>query len=62
MNASLCHKDVQTKIMIYEKEFDHLKYEKELKVGCTNCHFDDYLHRGGNVEKEELLLLPYKGT
>ncbi|MFQ5686832.1 MAG: NapC/NirT family cytochrome c, partial [Candidatus Scalindua sp.] len=47
-DCSLCHKDVQTKIMIYEKEFDHLKFEKELKVECTNCHFET-IHRGNNV-------------
>ena len=47
----LCHKDVQVKVMIYEKEFDHLKYEKKLKVECTNCHFDT-IHRNNNVEKK----------
>lgn len=49
-DCSLCHKDVQAKVMIYEKEFDHLKYEKELKVECTNCHFE-IIHRGNDVEK-----------
>lgn len=49
-DCSLCHKDVQIKVMIYEKEFDHLKYEKELKVECTNCHFE-IIHRGNDVEK-----------
>ncbi|GAX59298.1 transcriptional regulator/sugar kinase [Candidatus Scalindua japonica] len=49
--CSLCHKDVQKKFKIYEKEFDHLKYEKELKVSCTNCHFDT-VHRGSNVEEK----------
>ncbi|MCP4269680.1 MAG: hypothetical protein GY777_29600 [Candidatus Brocadiaceae bacterium] len=46
----LCHKDVQVQVKIYEKEFDHLKYEKELGVECTNCHFDT-IHRNNNVEK-----------
>ena len=46
----LCHKDVKVKVMIYEKEFDHLKYEKELKVECTNCHFET-IRRNNNVEK-----------
>jgi NapC/NirT cytochrome c family, N-terminal region len=50
-DCSLCHKDVQIKIMIYEKEFDHLKYEKELKVECTNCHFET-IHRGNDVGKK----------
>lgn len=49
-DCSLCHKDVQIKVMIYEKEFDHLKYEKELKIECTNCHFE-IIHRGNDVEK-----------
>ncbi len=47
-DCSLCHKDVQKKIMIYEKEFDHLKYEKKLKIECTNCHFET-IHRGNEV-------------
>ncbi len=46
----LCHKDVQVKVMIYEKEFDHLKYEKELKVECTNCHFETIHRNNNNVE------------
>jgi nitrate/TMAO reductase-like tetraheme cytochrome c subunit len=50
--CSLCHKDVQLKIMIYEKEFDHLKYEKKLKVECTNCHFET-IHRGNDVGKKD---------
>jgi hypothetical protein len=50
-DCSLCHKDVQIKVMIYEKEFDHLKYEKELKVECTNCHFET-IHRDNNIEKK----------
>ena len=50
-DCSLCHKDVQVKVMIYEKEFDHFKYEKELKVECTNCHFET-IHRGHDVEKK----------
>jgi hypothetical protein len=37
--------------MIYKKEFDHLKYEKKLKVGCTNCHFET-VYRNDDVEKE----------
>jgi hypothetical protein len=49
--CSLCHNDVQIKIMIYEKEFDHLKFEKKLKVECTNCHFET-IHRGNDVEKK----------
>ncbi len=47
----LCHKDVQVKVTIYEKEFDHLKFEKELKVECANCHFET-IHRKNNVEKK----------
>ncbi len=49
--CSLCHKDVQIKVMIYEKEFDHLKFEKELKVECTSCHFET-INRGNDVEKK----------
>ena len=48
--CSLCHKNVEVKVMIYEKEFDHLKFEKELKVKCANCHFDT-VHGGGNIEE-----------
>ncbi len=48
----LCHKDVQVKVVIYEKEFDHLKYEKELKVECNNCHFET-IHRNNNVEMKD---------
>ncbi len=48
--CSLCHKNVEVEVMIYEKKFDHLKFEKELKVKCVNCHFDT-LHRGGNIEE-----------
>ncbi len=50
-DCSLCHKNVQTKIMIYKKEFDHLKYEKRLKIECTNCHFET-IYRNNDVEKE----------
>ncbi len=49
--CSLCHKNVEVKVVIYEKEFDHLKFEKERKVKCANCHFDT-VHRGGNVEEK----------
>jgi hypothetical protein len=47
--CSLCHKDVAVKVMIYEKEFDHLEFEKERNVKCANCHLDT-VHRGGGVE------------
>lgn len=49
--CTLCHQDVQANIMIYEKEFDHLKYEKDLKVGCENCHFET-VHGNGGTDKE----------
>ena len=49
--CSLCHKDVEAKVMIYEKEFDHLRFEKELKVKCANCHFET-MHGGGNIEEK----------
>lgn len=49
--CSLCHKDVDIEVMIYEKKFDHLRFEKERKVKCTNCHFDT-VHRGGNIEQK----------
>jgi hypothetical protein len=49
--CSLCHKNVDVKVVIYEKEFDHLKFEKERKVKCVNCHFDT-VHRGGNIEEK----------
>jgi hypothetical protein len=49
--CSLCHKNVDVKVVIYEKEFDHLKFEKERKVKCANCHFDT-VHRGGNIEEK----------
>ena len=48
--CTLCHKDVDVKIMIYKKEFDHLRYGKELKVECTNCHFET-IHGNGNVNE-----------
>ena len=47
--CSLCHKDVAVKVMIYEKEFDHLEFEKKRKVKCANCHLD-VVDKGGNVE------------
>ncbi len=50
-DCSLCHKDVEGKVMIYEKELDHLEFEKERKVKCTNCHFDTVLGSGGVEEK-----------
>ena len=37
--------------MIYEKGFDHLKFQKERKVKCANCHFDT-VHRGGDIEEK----------
>jgi hypothetical protein len=49
--CSLCHKNVEVDVMIYEKRFDHLRLEKERKVKCANCHLDT-VHRGGNVEKK----------
>jgi hypothetical protein len=48
--CSLCHKEVQIRTMIYGKEFDHLKYEKELNVECTNCHFET-VHRNNSLDK-----------
>lgn len=48
--CSLCHKEVQTRTMIYGKEFDHLKYEKKLKVDCTNCHFET-VNRNNSLDK-----------
>lgn len=50
--CTLCHKDVQVNLVIYEKKFDHMKYEKELKVECTNCHFE-IVHGNNKVEKED---------
>ncbi len=49
--CSLCHKNIEVDVVIYEKEFDHLKFEKKLKVKCENCHFDT-VHRGGNIEEK----------
>lgn len=49
--CSLCHKKVEVKVVIYEKEFDHLEFEKERKVKCANCHFNT-VHRGGNIEEK----------
>ncbi len=49
--CSLCHKDVVVKVMIYEKEFDHLEFEKERKVKCANCHLD-VVRKGGGVEEK----------
>ncbi len=49
--CSLCHKDVAVKVVIYEKEFDHLKFQNERKVKCANCHLDT-VHRGGNIEEK----------
>ena len=46
----LCHNNVDVKVMIYEKEFDHLVFEKERKVKCTNCHFDT-VHRSGSIDE-----------
>ncbi len=49
--CSLCHKDVEVEVEIYGKEFDHLKFGKERKVKCANCHFDT-VHRGGDIEEK----------
>ncbi len=49
--CSLCHKDVEVKVLIYNKVFDHLKFQKERKVKCANCHFDT-VHRGGDIEEK----------
>ena len=49
-DCSLCHIDVQANVMIYENEFVHLKYEKELDVECTNCHFET-VHNNGGIDK-----------
>lgn len=49
-DCSLCHKDVQLRIKIYNKEFDHLKYEKKLKVECSNCHFET-THKGDIIDR-----------
>ncbi|MHC4321722.1 MAG: NapC/NirT family cytochrome c, partial [Planctomycetota bacterium] len=49
--CSLCHKNVEIKVMIYEKEFDHLRFENERNVKCANCHFDT-VHKGGNIEEK----------
>ncbi|MDR4506295.1 MAG: NapC/NirT family cytochrome c [Candidatus Scalindua sp.] len=47
----LCHVDVQVKMDIYGKVFDHLKYEKELRIACNNCHFETVQGNGG-VERK----------
>ena len=49
-DCSLCHKDVQVKVKIYEKEFDHLKYEKDLEIECANCHFET-VHANNGIDK-----------
>ena len=49
--CSLCHKNVAVKVVIYEKEFDHLGFEKKRNVKCTNCHLDT-VHRGGDIEEK----------
>lgn len=47
--CSLCHRSVEAEVLIYEKVFNHLKFEKELRVKCDNCHFDT-VQRGGDTE------------
>ncbi|GJQ60229.1 MAG: hypothetical protein SCALA701_30300 [Candidatus Scalindua sp.] len=47
----LCHNDVQVETEIYDKVFDHLKYEKRLGVACTNCHFETVQGSGGVESK-----------
>ncbi len=58
--CTLCHKDVEKKVRIYEKEFDHKLYEKLVldKVGgtakleCIDCHNNEIVHGLGEVEKD----------
>ncbi len=49
--CSLCHKNVEVDVVIYEKTFDHQRFEKKRKVKCINCHLDT-VHRGGDIEEK----------
>ena len=49
--CSLCHNNIEVKVTIYEKEFNHLVFEKERMVKCANCHFDT-VYSGGNIDEK----------
>jgi len=59
--CTLCHKDVEKKIQIYDKEFDHAAYERlalskaEGKAGveCMDCHYNETIHGLGDVERRQ---------
>ncbi|MFN3466252.1 MAG: NapC/NirT family cytochrome c [Candidatus Brocadiales bacterium] len=59
--CTLCHKDVEKKLQIYDKEFDHANYEllvlgkAEEKAGveCVDCHHNETIHGPGSVERRQ---------
>ncbi len=64
-SCTLCHKDVEKKVQIYDKEFDHATFEKlvlgsppevdggSTGVGCMDCHHNETVHGLGSVEKRQ---------
>lgn len=49
--CSVCHDKVNKKIQIYEKEFDHISFEKP-GVDCNSCHNNSTVHGKGAVNKD----------
>jgi hypothetical protein len=52
--CALCHKDVEKKLQIYDKEFDHAAYERlvlDQRLDCMNCHHNEIVHGLGSVER-----------
>lgn len=59
--CTLCHRSVEKKVQIYDKEFDHATYEKlvlsktegKTSVECMDCHHNETVHGLGNVERRQ---------
>ncbi|MEE9200347.1 MAG: cytochrome c3 family protein, partial [Candidatus Brocadiales bacterium] len=49
--CSVCHKEVEKKIQIYDKEFDHASFEKP-GVDCNSCHNNGTVRGTGMVDKD----------
>lgn len=47
----LCHSHIEKTMEIYGKTFNHIIYERNEKVGCSDCHFNT-IRGQGKVEQE----------
>jgi len=49
--CSLCHRNIEKTLQIYNKVFDHTVYEEKVNVSCSDCHFA-FIQGQGEVDKK----------